>query len=210
MGLWDRLFGWRKYYDQRFEEFLKIIREGFSVRDKRVEQLEKRRPTPIYVTQKVSLSQEEFNIMLKEALKNKDISQELILEAPSTEISEPEIAEEPPVLEHVHPQPLVPAEALKPIYMPEPQTQIRTIEYRKEIPKKLKPVLALLFNSNLPITANNVCEHFPRISIRTARTYLYELNRIIPLDVILRPDRKKEYSLTAKTRAEILTSFGGV
>ncbi len=216
MGLFKSLFGWREYFDKKYDEFLKVIQEGFVLRDQKIMELEGRPPIVRQIVQTVDLPQEKFNEMLQEALKNEGIKDKILL----SEKKEPTRIEEPETVFEEEPPPPITEEGPK-ILQPRTiaiSTQqqsfidtlpaVREIEYRKDLPKKLKPVIALLFNSGIPMTAEEIIEHFPNISLPTVRTYLHELQKtVIPVEVRKRPDRKNEYSLSPKTKAEILTFF---
>lgn len=79
MGFLGRLLGYESYFKRKFEEMLEVIKEGFSRTNVRLEALEKRKPIiKQEIVQKVSLSQDQFNEMLKNALNDKSISMDLI------------------------------------------------------------------------------------------------------------------------------------
>lgn len=79
MGFLGRLLGYEDYFKEKFDEMIEVIREGFTRTNVRLGALEKRKPViKQEITQKVSISQEEFNEMLKNALKDESITMDLI------------------------------------------------------------------------------------------------------------------------------------
>jgi len=83
MGFWIDILGIRNYFDRKFEEFLKVIEEGFALRDDRILRLEQREPIVKYqVVERVET--EELKKELFEEIKDAVLGSK---DAPIKEIS---------------------------------------------------------------------------------------------------------------------------
>jgi len=92
----DRLFGWKEYYDRKFDEFLKTIKEGFKLRDDRLSRLEFQiqRPTIQPVVQEVKIDKKQLLRLMDDEEIKRQISEHIDPSKFKTELKQELILDE--------------------------------------------------------------------------------------------------------------------
>jgi DNA-binding CsgD family transcriptional regulator len=183
MGFWLNVLGVRDYFDEKFEEFLKVVEEGFALRDGRIARLEHRQPVVNYqVVQRVDTEQ------LK-----KELKQELLEELKPTVVEPPKTA---PVIEV--PVVSVPAE--------EKSVVIKTyLSGLSALTHSEKRVFGVLLNSEMPLTYRDKARELGK-SRKTVQTHILNMeNKTDAIKYRESGDQTRLFYLDPEIRIKILS-----